>query len=171
MQGVVQGEIEVRFAYSQYALALIIVTSYTMAAVINEQSLLIGAAMLQIQTNGYSVIAYPATGENCALITHLTLINIDATKWFLRGPNDESNRNNQFQSKVQCGRDSNKVELKWNGEAYICGNCKQVLHPVPSKHESDLEKQLKIQRIQQQIEMEDLQHKQRMKELRTLLHA
>lgn len=63
-------------------------------------------------------------------------------------------------------------KAEWNGEAYmVCENCKQVLKPVPlkSKQESDLEKELNIQRIQQQIELEAIQHKQRMQHLQTLL--
>ena len=62
--------------------------------------------------------------------------------------------------------DSSKAELKWDGRVYMCGNCKKVL---ALKQESDLEKQLNQQRIQQQMELEDLQHKQRMRDLHTLL--
>ena len=66
--------------------------------------------------------------------------------------------------------DSIKIaELKCTGEAYMCGNCNATL--IPPSQESDLEKQLNLQRIQQQIELEAIQHQQRMKHLQTLLHS
>ena len=47
----------------------------------------------------------------------------------------------------------------------VWGRCRAMLKSHPSKKESDLEKQLNIQlqRIQQEIELEALQHQQRMK--------
>ena len=62
-----------------------------------------------------------------------------------------------------------KAEHELEG-AYLCGNCKRLLQPAaPSKQECDLERQLNVQRIQQQIELEALQHEQKMNHLRTLL--
>ena len=114
------------------------------------------------------------------VVAHINIINIDATKQCTLDENEcKSNHSCSViepfhDSKMYTGgardRDSstttNVAELECSGKAYICGNCKMLLKP---KEESDLEKQLNIQRIQHQIELEALQHEQRMKHLRTLL--
>ena len=119
---------------------------------VNEQT----ALLLQVQSDctGTSV----STGNT---LIHLTLISVDANRCRV----DPNGCNNHAAWK-SFSLDSDKAEL---GKSYVCGSCKHVLQSVPSKYEYDLERQLQIQRIQQQIELEDLQHMQRMKHLRTLL--
>ena len=110
-----------------------------MACKANERSLLIGATV-QAQDN---TTALPTR----KIFMHLTFICIDGP---YRRPHDNpDDRDHESQG------------------THVCGNCKK--HFIPSKQESDLERQLNLQRIQQQIELEDLQHKQRMNHLRTLL--
>ena len=110
--------------------------------------------------------------EGVILITYINFNNVDATKQNTLGENEcgsNYNRTSLRACNVSGARDhdsTNVAELECLGRTYMCGNCKMVLK---LKEESDLEKQLNVQRIQHQIELEALQHEQRMKHLRTLL--
>ena len=105
--------------------------------------------------------------DNVIVVTYVNLINVDAAQCSL----DESENPGPLapcqEHNGERGHNSNIVaKLECSGQDYVCGNCRTVLKP---KEESDLEKQLNLQRIQHQIELEALQHEQRMKHLRTLL--
>ena len=134
---------------------------------------------LHIQNDDHSGVSIMENNIIVHVVAHINIINIDATKrWTLDENECKSNHSRSviepFHDSKMCtggarDRDSsttNVAELECSGKAYMCGNCKMLLKP---KEESDLEKQLNIQRIQHQIELEALQHEQRMKHLRTLL--
>ena len=130
------------------------------------------AGELHIQRDPQPTLVRTGLGTgSVVVVTYVTLINIHVTK---RCDLDPQNKFISSDCEV-CDPDrsnndaTNMAELKWTGKAYMCGNCRAVLKPDPSKQEWDLEKQLNIQRIQQQIELEALQHQQRMKYLQTLL--
>ena len=137
----------------------------------NEQALV----LLHVQKDDDSPGPRPGptlvrTGNVVHVITYVNLINIHVTKRCNLDEN-ESLSDCEVCNTDSCSNNdsSNVAELEWTGNAYMCGNCRAVLKPDPSKEECDLEKQLNIQRIQQQIELEALQHQQRMKYLQTLL--
>ena len=129
------------------------------------------AAELHVQRDPQPTLVRTGLGTGSVVVvtvTYVNLINIHVTKRY------DLDQNKLLSDCEVCDTDSNNdvtnmAELKWTGKAYMCGNCRAVLKPDPSKQEWDLEKQLNIQRIQQQIELEALQHQQRMKYLQTLL--
>ena len=142
----------------------------------------VSIAVLRTESDDCSELS-PAIMESNIIVhvvTYINVINIDATKQCTLDEDECSSNHSRavlkpFQnykvSNNDIARDHNSdstsvAELECSGKAYMCGNCKMLLKP---KEESDLEKQLNIQRIQQQIELEALQHQQRMKHLQTLL--
>ena len=109
--------------------------------------------------------------DNVIVVTYVKLISVDATKQCSLDENGDHGTLALRQERkgtdgARDGDPSIVAKLECSGQDYVCENCRMVLKP---KEESDLEKQLNLQRIQHQIELEALQHEQRMKHLRTLL--
>ena len=130
----------------------------------NEQALLIGATVQPVQNNNHSETAL-STENTMMHYFRVTFVSIDAANYSL-AETDGCNDGYIYAFFKSYPNDKADHELE---RTYMCGNCKQLLRLVPSEQEYDLERQLNLQRIQQQIELEALQHKQRMNHLRTLL--
>ena len=124
---------------------------------------------LQEEKNGLSNLAL--AGNNLSFHQFVITLNYNLTVFIKYNPY-ELHEGCEMCNTASSNHDLTikTAELKWTGQTYTCGNCNAILIP-PSQKESDLKKQLNIQRIQQQIELEAIQHQQRMKYLQTLLHS
>ena len=128
-------------------------------------STVLSTAVMHIQ-NEHDFSRIPSTRRvehNVIVVTYVNLISVDTTNY----KQCSLDENGALRTDGTRDHDPSIVaKLECSGQDYVCGNCRMVLKP---KEESDLEKQLNLQRIQHQIELEALQHEQRMKHLRTLL--
>ena len=126
----------------------------------------LSTAVVRIQCDGHTGTSI--VRDNVIVLTNIYLINVDTNQQCSSNCAVLKAFQDQYADGTRDHDDSNQNvgELECSGKVYVCGNCRMVLKP---KEESDLEKQLNIQRIQHQIELEALQHEQRMKHLRTLL--
>lgn len=151
--------------FQHWAAELKFVHSYHAACMesdVNEQT-----ALVEFQNYSPASSRASLTAHNVIVVYVNSVINVNATGSNFSGKQPFKDCEQWDKDSV---RDSSDIaELEWTGEAYMCGNCNAMLKLTPSTQESDLEKQLKLQRIQQQIELEALQHEQRMKYLQTLL--
>ena len=130
-------------------------------------SSVLSTAVMYIQNDHHNsgILSIVEDNKVIMAVTYVNLINVDATKRC--GLDENGDQGVHKGTDGERDRDSSNVaKLECSGQVYMCGNCKMALKP---KEESDLQKQLNIQRIQHQIELEALEHERRMKHLRTLL--